>query len=255
MNNSQHKVDFKAKQAEFSAYIRDPVNNLPPADVDKKRIETYRELFFNNINSFLGSHFPVLRKILNNQQWHELAQDFFANHANKTPFFSEIPEEFLYYLQNERHIVGDFPFLLELAHYEWVEMALSISKEQFLPIDASFIAELQQQKLSLSKLAWPLAYQYPVQQISPSFLPESAPDQATYLVVYRDKNDDVHFMQINAMTFRLLQIIQQQEGVDCAESLQQLVTESIHPNPQVLLEGGLQTLQELARKGIIIPVV
>ena len=31
--------------------------------------------------------------------------------------------------EDERDNEADFPFLLELAHYEWVEMALSIAKD------------------------------------------------------------------------------------------------------------------------------
>lgn len=254
MNSAQHKVDFKIKQAEFAAYIRDPVNNPRPADVKKKRMDTYRELFFNNVDSFLGSNFPVLKKILTDQQWYELTQDFFSKHPSQSPYFSEIPEEFLDYLQNERYNPNDYPFLLELAHYEWVEMALSISKEHTLPVDDAFISNLLlHQNIAISALAWPLAYQYPVQQISPTFLPESVPEQATYLVVYRDSADDVHFMQINAMTFRLLLIIQSHDGIESVECLQLLATESDHPNPQILLEGGLQILQDMARKGLIIP--
>ena len=253
MNNAQPKTDFKAKQAEFAAYIRDPLNNPCPADVSKKRMDTYRELFFNNVDSFLGSNFPVLRAIHTDPQWFELAQDFFSKHPSQSPYFSEIPEEFLDYLTNERNNPNDYPFLLELAHYEWVEMALSISKEHTLPVDDAFIADLLHQSIAISALAWPLAYQYPVQQISPTFIPESVPEQATYLVVYRDGNDEVHFIQINAMTFRLLQIIQTNGGIESAECLQLLAAESGHPNPQILLEGGLQILRDMAKKGIITP--
>ena len=163
------KVDFKAKQQEFSAYIRDPSNNPQPADVSQQRMNTYRELFFNNIDSFLSSNFPVIKTILNDQQWFELAQDFFSKHPCQTPYFSEIPEEFLAYLQNERQNNSDYPFLLELAHYEWVEMALSIAKDEITANTAEFINDISQQTIALSPLAWPLVYQFPVQQISVDF--------------------------------------------------------------------------------------
>ena len=63
------RVDFKAKQLEFAAYIRDPENNPLPADVQPQRMAMYRELFFNNIDSFLSANFPVLRTLLNDRQW------------------------------------------------------------------------------------------------------------------------------------------------------------------------------------------
>jgi len=255
MPNSLHeagmKVDFKAKQFEFAAYIRDPENNPPPADVPPQRMAMYRELFFNNIDSFLSANFPVLRAILNDRQWFELGQDFFAKHANQSPHFSEIPEEFLAYLQNERDSSDDFPFMLELAHYEWVEMALSIAKET---ITANYqdLDDLYNRRIRLSPLAWPLAYQYPVQKISPAFLPETAPEQATFLIVYRNPDDEVNFLEITPITYRLLEIIQQHEEMLAAECLKQVAEELNHPNPEMIISAGLQILKELAGKRVVI---
>ena len=246
------KVDFKAKQHEFAAYIRDPYNNPAPEDVKQQRIETYRELFFNNIEGFLSSNFPVLKTILNEQQWLELSQDFFAKHPCTTPYFSEIPEEFLDYLQNQRNNNTDYPFLLELAHYEWVEMALSISQEEISANSEAFINHIDKQNISLSALAWPLVYQFPVQQISPTFLPLTAPEQPTFLLVYRNIIDEVNFIQIPPLTFRLLQILQESDGMSCQACLKQIADESAHPEPEIIIESGLQIIKDLAEKDIIL---
>jgi hypothetical protein len=245
------KVDFKAKQAEFSAYIRDPINNPQPVDVKKQRIETYRELFFNNIDSFLSSNFPVIKTILNDQQWFELSQDFFSSHCNTTPYFSEIPEEFIDFLQNERKNKSDFPFLLELAHYEWIEMALSISKEEVTKNTKESLEKMPEGTITLSPLAWPLVYQFPVHQISPSFLPETVPELPSFLLVYRNMADEVNFMEISPITFRLLQILQEKETITCEDCLQQIAQESGHPEPDKIRVSGLQTIKELAEKNII----
>ena len=244
-------VDFKAKQLEFAAYIRDPEKNPPPADVLPQRMAMYRELFFNNIDSFLSANFPVLRTILTDRQWFELGQDFFAKHVSLSPHFSEIPEEFLDYLQNERDSSNDFPFMLELAHYEWVEMALSISKEAS-PAKPQNLGNLINQRIQLSPLAWPLVYQYPVHKISPDFLPETAPEQATFLIVYRNSDDEVNFIEITPITYRLLQLIQEHEGMLAADYLRQVAEDSKHPNPEIILTGGLQILTELAEKTVIV---
>jgi hypothetical protein len=245
------RVDFKSKQDEFTAYIKDPQNNPVPADVKESRMVMYRELFFNNIESFLSGNFPVLRKILNDQQWLALVQDFFAKHACQSPHFSQIPEEFLDYLQNERSSLGDLPFMLELAHYEWVEMALSIAKEEVLSGNLD-LNNFFKQTISLSPLAWPLAYQYPVHKIAPVFLPLEAPEQLTFLIVYRNSEDDVNFIEITPITYRLLEIIQENETLVVQDCLQQVAKESNHPDPEMIIAGGLQILKELAEKTIII---
>lgn len=244
-------VDFKAKQLEFTRYIRNPAENPPPPDVNAERVAMYRELIFNNIDSFLANNFPVIRTILGDADWYALIQDFFVKHTCHTPYFSEIAEEFLNYLQNERAEPSDYPFLLELAHYEWVEMALSIAKEDIPPNDFPE-ADLSACTVNLSPLAWPLIYRFPVQQISPDYLPAEAPGEPTCLIAYRDPADEVKFVEINAMTYRMLEIIQENEGVKIDACLRSLAAESGHPNPQTIITGGLAILRELAEKHVII---
>lgn len=254
MKNSMLKTDrrvgFRSKQNEFAAYIRDPENNPVPADVKEQRMAMYRELFFNNIEGFLSGNFPVLRKILDDQQWYALAQDFYAKHPCQSPHFSEIPEEFLAYLQNERNGSGDLPFMLELAHYEWVEMALSIAKEEVAATNQD-LDNLLNRNIALSTLAWPLAYQYPVHKIAPAFLPLKAPEQPTFLIVYRNIEDDVNFIEITPLTYRLLEIIQEQESLLAEDCLKQIARELNHPDPEIIIASGLQILKELAGKTII----
>lgn len=247
---ADRRVDFKSKQVEFAAYIRDPENNPMPADVEERRMVMYRELFFNNIEGFLSGNFPVLRKILNDNEWFALVQDFFSKHPCRSPYFSQIPEEFLDYLQNERNGTEDFPFMLELAHYEWVEMALSIDKDDRGACDQD-MDNLLDRTVALSPLAWPLAYQYPVHKIAPAFLPLEAPEKPTFLIVYRNKDDDVNFIEITPITYRLLEIIQDHENLPAVDCLKQVARESNHPDPELVVAGGLQILKELAGKAII----
>ena len=253
-NNPHEKpmsVDFKARQLEFAAYIRDPQKNPAPADVKKTRMAMYRELFFNNIESFLADNFPVLKRILSDSQWQALAQDFFSNHQSRSPYFAEIPEEFLDYLENERNNPDDYPFMLELAHYEWVEMALTIAKEQTI-IEPQGSQNFNPNKnIRLSPLAWPLVYQFPVQRIAPDFLPEQPPEQPTCLIAYRNHFYDVNFIEITPMTYRLLQIIQENIRSSVKNSLLQVAKELNQTNSEMIIAGGLQILEDLAEKGII----
>jgi len=248
MNNSQPKIDFKAKQAEFSAYIRNPDTSACPNDVAPQRMQMYRELFFNNVEGFLSSNFPVLHTILDKEQWQQLAQDFFSQHQNTTPYFSEIPEEFILYLQNERQAqVDDYPFMLELAHYEWVEMALSTSRD-VLPEKTDNQALTPTQKLSLSPLTWLLAYQYPVHKISSDYLPTEAPEQATYLAVYRDNQDEVKFIELAPMSFHLLQTLMDGNTKAISDCLKEILPEN---SSETLQSAAIEALQQFLDKQLI----
>ena len=242
--------NFKSTQLAFAAYIRDPQKNPIPVDVAEPRMAMYRSLFFNNIEGFLSGNFPVLRSLLDDKQWVELAQDFYAKHPCHTPYFLQIPAEFLSYLQHERQCETDFPFMLELAHYEWVEMALATAEEEAITLDKN-LDELFTQTIAVSRLAWPLAYQYPVHKIGPNFLPLEVSSQPTFIVVYRNLVDDVNFIEITALTYRLLELIQAQEAILTADCLQQLAVESKHPNPELIISSGLDILKTFAEKTII----
>ena len=124
------KVDFQQKQRAFAAHIRDPQHAPAPGEIEDRRMGIYRELFFNNLLSLLSSTFPVLAKLHDKKKWHGMIREFMARHESRTPYFLEIPQEFLAFLETEYQAgADDFPFLNELAHYEWVELALSVSEE------------------------------------------------------------------------------------------------------------------------------
>lgn len=249
-NQPEARIDFKSKQREFAAFIRDPDHQPAPADVSEERMLMYRDLFFNNLEGFLSGNFPVLRSLLDDSDWLHLVQDFFSTHSCTTPYFSEISEEFLSYLQHERNKAGDFPFLLELAHYEWTEMSLAIAKDE-APPKTEPVADILLAPLALSPLAWPLAYRYPVHRISSEFVPERPPEQNTFLIVCRDIEDEVNFIEITPMTYRLLAEIDDNPNQRGGDYLKRLVEESGRADPAPVIEHGQQILQELAERGII----
>ena len=102
LHNKPDESDFKQTQYAFAAHIRDPQQHPCPQDVEDRRMNIYRELFYNNVEGFMASSFPVLRKIMDDAQWHSLIRDYFSNHKARTPLFPEMPREFLQYLQEER---------------------------------------------------------------------------------------------------------------------------------------------------------
>ncbi len=244
---------FQQTQYEFTAHLRDPENNPAPEGIEDRRLGIYRDLLFNNIESFLSGGFPVIRSIYSDENWHRMVRDFFAHHKSHSPYFLEISQEFLTYLQDEREPQAEDPAgLLELAHYEWVELALSVSDEviDMNNIDAN--GDLLTAHPVLSPLAWALAYQFPVHQMGPDNLPEQTGEQPNYLVVYRNRNDEVKFMEINPVTARLIHLLQEDETLSGQQALQQITQEMNHPNPDIVMQGGLSALQELQQYGIIL---
>jgi hypothetical protein len=201
------------QQRAFAAHLRDPDRVPAPADIEPRRMAIYRELFFNNLVDLLGGAFPVARRILGTERWRRLVRDFYAGHHAHTPYFLELPREFAEWLRAREARAGEEPaFLDELAHYEWVELALSIS-EELPPAAAAPQPSPLDQPLAVSPLAWPLAYRWPVHRLSPEYQPAEPPESPTFLVVYRDAADTVQFLEIGAETARLLDVLEQTPGL------------------------------------------
>ncbi len=248
-------LEFQQQQARFTAHLRDPANAPAPAGIEERRLKIYRELFYNNIEGFLANAFPVLRQLTDASHWHAMVRDFFARHRNTDPLFNSLAAAFVSYLETERGVVaGDPPFLSELAHYEWVELALSVAEDTLTPALADANGDLLDATPLVSPLAWTLAYDYPVQRISPAFQPVQPGEQATLLIVWRNLADEVKFMEINAVTARLMELLAGEAPASGRELLLQIAAETRHLDPPQLLREGAELLQGLRARAIVLGV-
>lgn len=252
-SHSAEQPEFIREQYEFAAHIRDPEANPCPEGVEDRRMAIYRELFYNNIEGFLADGFPVLRQILEDRYWHAMARDFLARHRSQSPLFPEIGQEFLRYLYEERDkVAGDPPFMLELAHYEWVELDVSLSDAERESPPADPNGDLLTSVPVISPLALNLTYRYPVHRISPEYQPDRPGEQPTHLVVYRNRRDDVEFLEINAVTQRLIQLLKDNPEWTGRNTVMRIAKELNHPQPDNIIEAGRQLLQDLRSRDIII---
>ncbi len=250
-----HNVDqvplFMQRQYEFALRIRDPQNAPAPDDVAPKRMAAYEELFYNNINESLSNAFPVLRKLHDDERWHGLLRDYFTTHRARTPLFHEMPREFLLYLEQEREEhENDYPFMQELAHYEWIELEL-LTSEEILPKTLSD-GDLLIGRPVLSPLTRLLSYHYAVHQIGPDNIPQQPGETPTHLLVYRDSQDKVGFIELNPVTARLLQLLTERADKSGEQLLLQIAAELQHPNPQTVVDGGSEILRDLKQRDIIL---
>ena len=250
--NAPRSTGFQDFQFAFTRHIRDPKAHPRPAGVSAQRMKVYNELLYNNLESFLLACFPVLRQLLGKRKWAKLVRDFFVEHRCHTPFFRQIPDEFVQYVQSERGIrESDPPFLLELAHYEWIELVLSVSNKEIALAQIDPDGDLAQNNLALNPVLAMLQYQYPVQRIGPKFKPQSPPPQPTYLLVFRDASFSVEFIEMNPVSARLVDLLQNNK-ISGEKALLRIAEELQHPDPQIVLQGGLDILRELRAAGAIL---
>jgi len=246
------KRSLHEQQNSMGLYLRDPDHCAPPPEMDPARAQVYRDLVFANLSSLISGTFPVLVKILGDQQWRTLVRLFLRDYRAHTPKFGEIAEEFVEFLASEPQALNDGPwppFMVELAHYEWVEMALQQSSAEPLPhSDATLLPD---RPLRVSPLAWPLAYSWPVQHVGPDYQADTPPAQPTLLLVRRSADFEVRFSELSPLAWRLLQRLEEAPQLTGLQQLQALAVEAGMADVGDFIDNGLALLQQLHGQGVI----
>lgn len=239
-------------QRAFAARIRDPRAAPRPRGVPARRMKVYEDLLFNNVEGFLLACFPVCRAILGARRWRLLARAFFRDHACHAPYFRQIPEEFLKYLQDEWPGGGDFPaFLPELAHYEWVELELDTSDaDADLPAHDP-AGDLLAGRPLLNPVSRLLAYRWPVHRLSPRHRPVEAPAEPTFIVAWRDAGLTVRFSVVTPASARLIELIRARPDLDGGDVLDALARE-LGGEPAAMRGHGRAMLDEFRRQGVLL---
>lgn len=240
-------------QRRFAAHLRDPAAAPAPEGLEERRLQIYRELFFDNISSLLAGTFPVLHRTLGPERWTRLVRGFYRDHRCQTPLFMEVPGEFVAYLDGERTAEpGDPAFLCDLAHYEWVELALAVDERDLASLAVDPDGDLITGVPLLSPLAWPLAYRFPVHRIGPDFQPAEPAPQPCFYLARRDRRDAVQILEASAATLRLVERLQQHDGLTGAQHLEALADELPQLDRDAVRSGGTTTLRELRATDVIL---
>ncbi len=240
---------LREQQFALSRHLRDPQAHPAPPGIEERRLAIYRELFFNNIESLLAGNFPVIRRTLGEPAWRVLVRRFYAEHRSRTPLFPEIAREFIRYLETREQDADLPPWLRELAHYEWVELALQIADDA-LPAHVPD-GDLLQGEPVPSPFAWALAYQWPVHRLGPDHRPGVPPPEPTLLLVRRDATHQVRFAAISPLVYRLLEHLGE-GGRSGAEVLRHLAAEAGVDDLPAFLDQGAAMLQRMREEGTLL---
>ena len=241
------------QQKQFAAHLRAPDKNAPVPDIEDRRLQIYRDLFYNNVQNFLANGFPVLRSLFSEEHWHAMVRNFYSRHQCHSPLFRDISKEFLDYLNDSRDVESDPPFMRELAHYEWMELAMAVSDADTSPQKADPNGDLLKGIPVLSPVATPLMYGFPVHRISKEFQPTEKPPTPTCLVVYRDRTEKVRFMEINVVTAMLLNRFSELQASG-EHHLRAIADEIGFADAGQLVSAGHDILLKLKERGIILGV-
>ncbi len=240
-----------ALQKRFSDHIRDPEHSPAPEGIEDRRMAIYRRLFYNNLSSLFGKNFATARRIVPDRDWQRLIRAFMIEHRPTTPLFPEIGREFVRFLADHPEHYTDWPWLAELCH--WQFQLTSVRNDEVEPtgIDADPEGDPMTGHPVVNPTLRMAQYHWPVHTIKVGRLPKSGQPagQSTgkplILAVFRKPDDKLGRMKINAGTARMLEIVQENPGLDGLKCLELLAREAAHPDPAQLIGHGRNLLASL----------
>ncbi len=227
-------------QRDFAKHLRSPSEVRRPNGVPKRAAEIYSELLFNNICGFINACFPVARTMMTEPAWRTLCRQFFRDHPSHTPYFSRIPEQFVQFVTNHAQRLRVPAWMPDLLHYEWIELEVDTA----LGEPKANATRL----LALNPSVRNLRYDWPVHKISAEFRPKAK--QATFLLVYRNREFKVCFLEINEVTAALLALLAESPKTT-ADVLAQLAKQLGYASPDALQIHGRQLLADFISQDII----
>lgn len=195
---SEHQ--FQKKQQQFINAIR-MQNAAENLTIEPERMALYQDLIFTTNSEIMRTAFPVLYAVLGEKQWRELIKSYLRDFKNPTTIFHEIPKYFVAYLKDSNKVSLD---LLELAHYEWLELHVSLMDCEYhffqtKPQSLSEVADLIPKTNASLQL---MQYSHPVHEMRAADYPPTA--KPTFLAVYRDESMNVKFTLLNHASANLL---------------------------------------------------
>lgn len=243
---------FQRYQLAFTAHIRDPLHKPRPKGVPVKRMAVYKEIVFNNLFASVSACFPVAQRVIGKRGWLKLTRAFLREHTANTPIFRQIPEEFLSFLAHPSPDIQLLlpPYFTSLCHYEWIELLVaSMAIPEIEPNKINVTGDLLTRQPIFTPTMQLLNYEYAVHKISPRNKPKEKTN--TQLLVYRNTTDQVKFIELNPVTFKLIALLQQENNTG-EQALTLLASEIKNVRPESIIQFGLEILEDLRNQGVLI---
>jgi len=242
--------ELAALQKRFSDHIRDPENNPAPDGIEDRRLAIYRRLFSNNLSSLFGKNFPIARKIVPDDRWRELIRAFMIEHRPTTPLFPEIGREFVRFLAEHPEQYPEWPWLAELCHWQFMATCVRNDESELSETGADPEGDLMAGHPVVNPTLRLAQYEWAVHEIRANRIPEAP--KTVILAIFRKPDDKLGRMQINAVTGRLLELLQESPDTTGQMCLKQLAEEIGHAEPDTMARQGKQLLESSRQKGLVL---
>jgi uncharacterized protein len=228
-------------------------------EIDRKGAELYGRLINFGHYDLLCSIYPYCQKVLG-KMWELVAEQYFKDYPSDHYNLNKICRHFPEFISKCTEEMKRYPYLAELADYEWLELekvedGTSIDKAEDVAIDSlemiSLYSPVVNQTLTLRR------YEYPILEITSHFeetnkIRRKFEKEPCNVVIYRDPSTHkVRFIELGNVAAAVVEKAQTERS-----SYQDLLRLAIEmnpgKNPQDLVVQLLELIEELQTDNVFV---
>ena len=249
---------------ERDQYLEAGVGSDGPSDdlkIDPRGVKLYSSLIEIGRMDLMSSIYPVIKELLG-KKFKGLVQDYFECMPPEHYNLNQSAKRFPQYLLGLPKLMGRYPFLAELADYEWIELAvledvardLRPSKEAGKDHEPEQFAALIP---VLNSVFVCRSYRFAIPGLVEAItkadkLPRRFKQDPTCVVVYRDPDNlNARFLEIGEAAFGLLQMMEQNPNYSYGDLLKEACARDPQ-NVQTILAGCLEDIEEFKQLKLIV---
>lgn len=183
--------------------------------IDKSGVELYASLLNYGHQDVISSIFPFCAKLLH-KHWEEIVDDYLEeyppNHYNLNRSAERFPE---YLDRHQPKLKKRFPYIVELADYEWLELEL-LEKDAIPPQSELETLESPEQFADYAPIVNPALalrrYNYSIMKIAEEIesscqKPRNSSRMPTNIVVYRDPcGNRSRFLEVGSVAASIIEM-------------------------------------------------
>lgn len=167
-----------------------------------ERIKIYRELVWNTLSDVVEGIYPYTNKLLLTH-WNKLLKQYLEFSPPSSPILYMVGKDFPAFLNTKSTLKKKYPFLYELALYEWLELEI-LEKEISL--------EKRKTGLNINPASIICNFEYNIPALIKSIeinkIPLKIKKEPTSIIIYRDpKTFSVRFFELSQAIRLFLELL------------------------------------------------
>lgn len=238
------------------------------AEHDARGLKLYASLIEMGRMDLMSSIYPCIKQLLG-KKFRDLVLAYYETMPPRHYNLNQSAKDFARYIaEHEEKLIERYPFIVELAEFEWVELEvmelrtnteLRTNKELKTNKDlrADSAEDFATASPKLAEVTYLRAYKYPVMSISRALLdgeklPRRVKKEATWMAIYRDmETHNCRFYELSEISFELLRAVQNNKGITYGDLIRQAVSLSKN-NPEDTVNDFLTLVEDLKESSLLI---